>query len=44
MIKDRINLENCLLQGNSTEETAINMNKEFDEFFKSYYPSLNDPA
>ncbi len=44
MIKDRIKLENCLLQDNCTEETALNMNQEFDEFFKSYYPSLKEPA
>ena len=37
-IKERINLEKCLIKNNCEEKVDSN---EFDNLFKSYYPSLN---
>ena len=41
VIKDRIDLENCIYKGNCDEVVMSNKNKEFEDLFSSYYPSLS---
>ena len=41
VIKDRIELEDCIYKGNCDEKTITTKNKEFDELFGSYLPSLS---
>ena len=41
VIKDRIDLEDCIFKGNCDEKTIANRTKEFDELFESYLPSLS---
>ena len=40
-IKDRIDLENCIHEGNCNEASISNKNKEFEDLFNSYYPNLS---
>ena len=42
IIKDRIDLENCINNDNCDEATILSKNKDFKELFDSYLPSLND--
>ena len=44
IIKDRIDLENCIFKGNCNDSTILKRNKEFDELFGSYLPSLSSDA